>query len=202
MRSRKYTTALFSSAVRGCDRTSGGADAVGVAQNRRQPPTDHPRIGAADAVSPTSTTRHGSAWGMAAAGAPLPSTFIDTFTLESLSKLSEMAPATVPAASRLECSDDAPQATVELRLTPLMRILRRSRVLLRSALASHCLSLVFVRCFHPSPRRAARDGSGTPSALSVPQHPPHRRRGEAPCWRVASAGPPKLQPLLQRLLPP
>ena len=85
-----------------------------------------------------------------------------------LSKLSEMAPATVPAASRLECSDDAPQATVELRLTPLMRILRRSRVLLRSALASHCLSLVFVRCFHPSPRRAARGarrrtctGSGT-----------------------------------------
>ena len=35
-----------------------------------------------------------------------------------LSKLSEMAPATVPAASRLACSDDAPQATVALRLTP------------------------------------------------------------------------------------
>ena len=35
-----------------------------------------------------------------------------------LSKLSEMAPATVPAASRLACSDDAPQATVALRFTP------------------------------------------------------------------------------------
>ena len=105
-----------------------------------------------------------------------------------LSKLSEMAPATVPAASRLECSDDAPQATVELRLTPLMRILRRSRVLLRSALASHCLSLVIVRCFHPSPRRAARDGGRAPGpALSLSagclyynSFPPHRRaRGSA-----------------------
>ena len=66
-----------------------------------------------------------------------------------LSKLSEMAPATVPAASRLECSDDAPQATVELRLTPLMRILRRSRVL-PALCAGFALSvLLFVRCFHP-----------------------------------------------------
>ena len=31
---------------------------------------------------------------------------------------SDFAPATVPAASRLACSDDAPQATVALRLTP------------------------------------------------------------------------------------
>ena len=121
-----------------------------------------------------------------------------------LSKLSEMAPATVPAASRLECSDDAPQATVELRLTPLMRILRRSRVLLRSALASHCLSLVFVRCFHPSPRRAARDGGRAPgpalslSPLAVCTTIRSRHtagRGEAPCWRVASAGSPLPPPL-------